>query len=194
MKTSSISKLLIRIAIVSLSVNYTNATGMAVSLNNLYLQNTTSKIFKLKINNLDKNTPDILLAANSMCKINKNIMFLPSVIENNNFVIMLSNANMVNPIVIDKDSSLSLANLAKLKFRFSGDIKNYNFLGYCNNNLTQSKSLSVMANSNSNELPNFNLKNCDSDSNFVYVINQSKTFVPPSVIDFSKVKLCNISK
>jgi hypothetical protein len=168
------------------------ATGMAVGINGLYLQNNLPKPVEIQIKNLDKNAGNLILLPNSLCKIPQKLIFLPEETENNSFVIMLQ--NMRDPIVMDKDGKLSLASLAKLKFTFSGKVKDYNFLGYCANKLQQSKLLSVILSSDLYSLPLFNLKNCNAETNFVYVINQNKQFKPQNTLDFTQIKPCSISK
>lgn len=169
-----------------------SATGMAVGIDKLYIQNTSKQTVKIHMDNLDKNAQNLSILANSICKIDKKIIFIPNEMENNSFVIMLQNPSMINPIVMDKEGNLALANFARLKFNFNGDVKYYNLLGYCANKIQQSKLLSVIVTSDLYNLPLFNLKNCSSNSSFVYVINQNKQFKAQNSIDFSKVKPCTI--
>lgn len=169
------------------------ATGMAVGIDKLYLQNTSNQTISMHIDNLDKGSQNISIPANNICKIDKKVMFLPEDVESNSFVIMLQNANILNPIVIDKEGNLALASEAKLKFKFKGNVKYYNFLGYCDSKLQQSKLLAVIVTSDLYNSPLFNLKNCNATTNFVYVFNQNKQFKAQQNIDFSKVKLCAIT-
>lgn len=183
-------KLLLKVLVTSLVCQNAMATGMAVGLDNLLIQNNTNKNLTIQINSLPKDQQQMNIKANSICAINQNLMFLPEATENNNFVIMLKNNDNLNPIVIDKGGKLALASFAKLKFNYQGNVKKDQLLGYCDNKLQQNKFLSVNLTSSKDSMPVFKLKNCTKTSNFVYVINTADNKTPKN-LDTNKIIICS---
>ncbi|MEN9945781.1 MAG: hypothetical protein RLZZ293_167 [Pseudomonadota bacterium] len=171
-----------------------HATGMAVSLNNLYLQNNTSQSMTIQIENLTESANKLVVPAKSICKINQSLMFLPFAEESDNFAIMVKSSNMVNPIVIDNFGLLALASDSAIKAPYSGKVKQYSLFGFCGNKLGQYKFLNVIPHTNESDAPNFELANCKTTSNFVYFINDKYIRVKnkPKALDFARV--ANICK
>lgn len=170
------------------------ATGMAVSLDNLYLQNNTNKSTVVQVKNLDESTNQITLPAHGICKIKQSIMFQPFSEESNNFVIMVSNDGKINPIVIDQFGLLTLASDSAIKAQYSGNVKMYSLLGFCGDQLGQYKFMNVLPHDNESAAPNFTMVNCKQSSNFVYFINDQYIKVKnrPKKIDFDRVGECSI--
>lgn len=185
-------KLLLKVVLTGLVYKSAMATGMAVGLDNLLIQNNTNKALIMEINNLPKDKQIVNVKANSICELNQNIAFLPEQTENNSFVIMLKNGDNLNPIVIDKDGKLALASYAKLKFNYHGDVKRDQLLGYCDNKLQQNKFLSVDPENLKDSMPVFKLKGCTNSSNFVYVVNTKNGKIQKK-LDISKIAKCSIS-
>ncbi len=65
----------IYLAIIGILPLIANAGALAVSMDDLYLKNNTSKATTIQIKNLDESASKFTLPANSMCKINQSIMF-----------------------------------------------------------------------------------------------------------------------
>lgn len=170
------------------------ATGMAVSVDNFYLQNNNNRATTVQIKNLDESANKIILPAHGICKVNQSIMFQPFEEESNNFVIMVSNDERVNPVVIDQFGLLALASDSAIKAPYSGKVNQYSLLGYCNNKREQYKFLNVTPHENESAAPNFVLANCQGTSNFVYFINDGYIKVKnrPKKVDFSRVNNCVI--
>lgn len=191
----NLNLLMILVILISLS-GMTGATGLAIGLNDLYLQNNTAKPVKLKISNLPESTNTIEVKPHAICNINQNIMFLPYPEESNNFVIMINNESIKNPIIIDQFGLLALASDSVIKADYFGPVKMHSLLGFCGNNLGQYKFLNVTPHDNESSAPNFILKNCNKDSHFVYFINDSyiKVKKRPKYIDFSRVSSCRLAE
>lgn len=170
-----------------------SATGMAVSLQNLYLQNAASSDTTATVKNIGESGITYKLPAQSMCKISQPVMFFPFEEEKNQFVIMVETPNSKNPIVIDKFGLLSLASNAVLPFNYSGNVKYYNFAGYCGNKFNQAKSISVKPHDNESSAPDFRLANCKAGSSFVYTINTQYVKVKhkPKALNFADIANCN---
>ena len=81
----------IYLTLISLPPLISNATGLAVSMDDLYLKNNTSKTNDTN-QNLDESANRFTLPANSMYKINQSIMFQPFEEESNNFVVMVTSS------------------------------------------------------------------------------------------------------
>mgnify|MGYP000281737036 CR=1 FL=1 len=172
----------------------TNATGLAVSMDDLYLRNNTSKTTTIQIKNLDESANKFTLPPNSMCRINQSIMFQPFEEESNNFVVMVTSPEMTNPIVIDQFGLLALASDSAIKAQYHGNVKQYSLFGFCGNKLGQYKFLNVAPHDNESAAPNFTLANCSERSNFVYFINDKYIRVKnrPKYFDFSKAPSCKL--
>lgn len=172
----------------------TNATGLAVSMDDLYLRNNTSKTTTIQIKNLDESANKFTLPPNSMCRINQSIMFQPFEEESNNFVVMVTSPEMTNPIVIDQFGLLALASDSAIKAQYRGNVKQYSLFGFCGNKLGQYKFLNVAPHDNESAAPNFTLANCSERSNFVYFINDKYIRVKnrPKYFDFSKAPSCKL--
>ena len=183
-------------AIIGILPLIANATGLAVSMDDLYLKNNTSKTTTIQIRNLDESASKFTLPANSMCKIDKSIMFLPFEEESNNFVVMVTSPEMVNPIVIDQFGLLALASDSAIKAQYHGNVKQYSLFGFCGNKLGQYKFLNVAPHDNESAAPNFTLANCSERSNFVYFINDKYIRVKnrPKYFDFSKAPNCKLAE
>jgi hypothetical protein len=173
-----------------------NATGMAVNLQNLYLQNFTTNTTTVTISNLDQNANTFDIPSHGICKINQPIMFLPDEEESNNFVISVKTAKTSNPIVIDKFGLLALASDSALQMPSQGNVKQYSLFGFCSNKYQQYKFLNVAPHNNESSAPDFRLANCKSTSNFVYLINDKyiKVNKKQKTINFSAVKDCIASE
>ena len=184
----------ISLFIVGLVPLVAGATGMAVSLNDFYIQNNNNRATVVQVKNLDESANKISLPAHGICKINQSIMFQPFTEESNNFVIMVSNDERVNPVVIDQFGLLALASDSAIKAPYSGKVNQYSLLGYCDNNREQYKFLNVTPHDNESAAPNFILANCRGTSNFVYFINDGyiKVKSRPKKIDFNRVSNCVI--
>lgn len=174
-----------------------NATGMAVNLNNLYLQNFTSKDVKVTIKNLPENESQLLVPSRGICKVDKDLMFLPP--ENPesgnsaSYEIMISTPTTSNPIVMDK-FGITMASDSFIQAHYSGNVKQYSFFGFCGDKYSQYKFLNVIPHDNESAAPDFRLVNCANQSNFVYLINDQyiKVKNKQKKIDFSRVKPCQI--
>ncbi len=171
------------------------ATGMAVGLDSLYLQNQSATMAQVRIVNLEESVSFFKVAARSVCKVPGPIMFLPYTEENDNFVIKVMVNHNNNPVVIDKFGLLTLAQDALIKVPYSGMVKYYGLYGYCGNKLGQSKFLKVLPSAASSAAPNFLLANCAQRSNFVYTINDKyiKVAHKQKQMNFSQVPLCQLS-
>lgn len=184
------------LCIIGLFPNLASATGMAVSLKNLYLQNNSSKSTLITIKNLAENNNQFRLQPRSICRIDQPLMFQPFTEESNNFVIMIENKGKRDPIVIDKLGLITLAHNSKLKIPHIGQVKNYSLLGFCGNQLYQRNFLEVEPHTNTPEAPNFNLVKCAATSNFIYLISdisiKDKKYQKP--INFGKIKDCALLK
>jgi hypothetical protein len=174
-------KLFIALSCTTLVVN---ATGLAVSLNNLYIENQDKVNIKITVPNLASDKNKFIIPAGTVCKINTPIMFLPANDSSNNFdyVITLESIKTTNSIVIDNEG-LALASYSKIKSKYMGNVKNYNLLGYCEDKLSQRKNLFVIPHDNESSMPDFRLTKCTSDSNFVYVINDN---IPDKVTKYNQ--------
>ena len=173
-----------------------NATGMAVTINNLYLQNSTNQETVVQIKNFAESANKVNMPARSMCKIESNIMFLPFEEESNNFVVMISTDKSVNPIVIDKFGLLALAADSAIKAPASGRVSQYRLFGFCANKYAQYQYLNVAPHDNGESAaPDFRLANCNQTSNYVYLINDQYVKVKnkPKYIDFSRVASCQFN-
>lgn len=174
-----------------------HATGMAVNLNNLYLENFTAKDVTVTIKNLPENESQLVVPSRGICKVDKSLMFLPpekSESDNSaSYQIMISTATTNNPIVMDK-FGLAMASDSFIKAPYSGNIQQYSFSGFCGNKYTQYKFLNVTPHDNESAAPYFRLVNCNDQSNFVYLINDKyiKVKNKQKKIDFSKIKPCQI--
>lgn len=173
------------------------ATGMAVSMDNLYLKNNNKTEELVTIKNID---PDkkIKIPASSMCKINTKIMFLPPDYETTpentaNYIVSVSGNNFENNIIMDK-FGLSLAYDSFIKAPYSGNVKNFTFTGYCGSKYQQFRYLSVNDAESGDAMPEFKLANCKSDSNYVYMISKSyvKVSKKSSAMDFNGIPECNL--
>lgn len=171
------------------------ATGMAVTMSNLYLQNATSQATVVQIKNFDESANKFTVPARGMCKIESTIMFLPFEEESNNFVVMISTEKSVNPIVIDKFGLLALASASEIKANSSGNLSQYRLFGFCGNKYAQYQYLNVKPHDNESAAPDFRLVNCTQNSNYLYLINEQyiKVKNKPKYIDFSKIGNCQLS-
>lgn len=169
-----------------------NAYAMAVSINDLYLQNNTDKAKTVTIQNLSKNNRRFKIAPKDICYVYHRIMFQPFAAERNSFVIMVSSAINTDPIVIDKGNTLTLAHESLLKMPYSGNVRSYNFMGYCGDKLQQYQFLHVLPHTNPINPPNFNLINCSNKSNFVYSINERSINLKDQqkIINFNNINKC----
>jgi hypothetical protein len=171
------------------------ATGMAVGLPNLYLQNNTNQEKLVTVKNLSKEGIEFGVPAKSICRVNGPIMFQPFEEESNNFVIMVENDKNIDPVVIDKTGMLTLAHNAMIPFNYAGNVKNYSLIGYCGNKLGQYRFLEVTPRPADGGPPIFGLANCSLDSSFVYFINDGYAKVKnrKKSLKFSKIRDCKVS-
>lgn len=171
---------------------FANATGLAVSIDNLYLQNATNQATTIQIKNLDESANKFSLPPHGMCKIDRKLMFLPFEEESNNFTIMISTEKSVNPIVIDQLGLLTLASNSAIKAPYSGNVSQYKLFGFCGNKSGQYQFLNVAPHDNESSAPDFQLVNCAGTSNYVYLINDRYVKVKdkPKYIDFSTIGNC----
>lgn len=169
-----------------------HATGMAVSIDNIYFKNVNKNNELITINNEQVfNIP-----AQSMCKIDKKIMFLPpkeSSIDgsSSNYVISVDGNSFNNNIVIDK-YGISLASNSFIKAPSHGSVKNFSLVGYCGSKYKQFKYLNVQADENESSVPTFKLMNCNGDSNYLYVLSNSyiKVNKKDKIVDFQSIQPC----
>ncbi len=171
---------------------FANATGMAV-------ENQDNADVVATITNLAESKNKFKVPANTICKINSPIMFLPVEDANGAFadgkfdyVISIETPKTKNSIVIDS-AGLALASYSQIKSSFVGNVKNYNLLGYCNNNLLQSKNLHVIPHDNESSMPDFHLTKCTDTSNYTYVINDNtpnKAAKFGKTVQFKTIKSC----
>lgn len=181
---------------VSLLPVLANATGMAVSINNLYIQNATNTATTFQIKNLPESTNKFTLPAKSICKVDSTLMFQPFEEESNNFAIMITTEQSVNPIVIDQFGLLTLASNSAIKAPYSGKVSQYKLFGFCGNKSGQYQFLNVTPHNNESSAPDFQLVNCSETSNYVYLINDRyiKVKDKPKYIDFSTISSCQSIK
>ncbi|RTL01509.1 MAG: hypothetical protein EKK57_04450 [Proteobacteria bacterium] len=178
---------------------FAHATGMAVSLNNLYLQNFTSKPVKVKISNLSESYNQFEVPSKGICKINQQIMFLPPDYpqESGNhasYAISVNTETTNNPIVMDK-YGLSLASDSFINAPYSGNVSQYRLIGFCGNKYSQYKFLNVTPHNGESGIPDFHLINCNNTSNFVYLINDKYIRVKnkQKKINFNSAPNCNLA-
>ncbi len=171
---------------------FAGATGMAVGLPNLYLQNNTNKSTVVTIKNIAESGAQFKLAAKSICRIKGPIMFQPFEEESNNFVVMVENNGKVDPVVIDSLGTLTLAHDSILKLPSTGNVKNYSLQGFCGNKLGQYKFVNAKPEAANDGPPTFQLINCNQDSNFVYFVNDNyiKVKSRQKSINFERVIDC----
>lgn len=176
-----------------------NATGMAVNLDNLYLQNFTSNPVNVTIKNLPESANIFKVPAKSICKINQPIMFLPPDYkmppeDSASYAIMINTDNTDNPIVMDK-YGLALASDSFIKAPSSGNVSQYSLFGFCGSKYSQYKFLNVTPHDNESSAPDFRLINCKDTSNFVYFINDKYIKVKnrQKKVDFSNAKECKLN-
>ncbi len=186
----------LQLLLLSLSPIFANATGMAVSINNLYIQNANNTATTFQIKNLPESANKFTLPAKSICKIDDTLMFQPFEEESNNFVIMVTTEQSVNPIVIDQFGLLTLASNSTIKAPYSGKVSQYKLFGFCGNKSGQYQFLNVTPHNNESDAPNFQLVNCAETSNYVYMINDRyiKVKDKPKYINFSTVNSCQLTK
>lgn len=183
---------LIKFLIIALFPALTSATGMAVSLNNVYMYNNTPHSAQIQIKNLADRANLFQIPPRSVCKINTPLLFLPDASESNNFVIMVQIDQNQNSIVIDKFGLLTLAADSAIQARYAGQVKQYSLNGFCGNKLAQTKFLNVQGHDNLQSPPNFVLANCANISNFVYFINTQYVKVQHKIksINFNQIANC----
>ncbi|RTK95738.1 MAG: hypothetical protein EKK64_05940 [Neisseriaceae bacterium] len=175
-----------------------NATGLAVNLKNVYIENQDKQDVTVIIPNIDSQKNKFTIPANTMCRVTDPIMFLPAEDSDGKFDygITLETPKTKNSIVIDNDG-LALASYSKIKSDYTGNVKNYNLLGYCESKLWQRKSLNVTPHDNESAMPDFRLVKCEATSNFVYVINDNtpeKASHYNQGIAPSAIKNCQVTK
>ena len=166
------------------------ASGMAVSLSDLYIQNATRHSQIITIRNLPESENQFKLLANSICRIKPAIMFQPFTEESNSFVLMLESHSTRDPIVIDKNGNLTLAHAAINSFNYSGEVDAYRLFGFCGGRLRQSGSLMVVPQTNPESAPNFILANCSKVSTFIYTLSERKKYKLKRTMRFDKIKDC----
>ncbi len=168
------------------------ATGMAVGLDNFYLNNNSLSSYQVQIGNLEESHSYFQVVPHSICRVPGPIGFLPVAAENNNFVIKVVVDHNNDPIVIDQFGLLTLAADAITKFPYSGKVKYYGLYGFCGDQLAQSKFLKVFSAPNAHAAPSFLLVNCAKSSNFVYLINDKyiKIARKHKRINFKQIPWC----
>lgn len=177
-----------------------HATGMAVSLNNLYLQNFTASDVKVTIKNLSEKANQFTIPAKGICKINQPIMFLPPDYpqesgNNASYAISINTETTNDSIVMDK-YGLSLASDSFINAPYNGNVSQYRLIGFCGSKYSQYKFLNVVPHNAESGIPDFHLINCNNTSNFVYLINDKYIRVKnkQKKIDFNNAPNCNLAQ
>ena len=170
-------------------IQQTYAYGMAVTLDNIVLYNSTKHPITLNAPNISKSAK-INLNPHSGCSLNKPVFFQTNMVSGNkpddNFYIVFSVESQYNAVFIDKQNRINLAS----KSRDSDVYSNYGFSKFsltavCENNKFDSSPISTRNTTTLNNAPTLAPKYCKTNKytfvfgfgNALYTIKDIKNVV-----------------
>lgn len=149
------------------TIKLTFATGMAVTLNNMYLANTSGESIAITLNNLNQ-APTVNLSPKTVCKLPNAIFFTPNLVESDsNFYILFTVKNNYNAIVMNQDS-ISLASNSKWSKAYTQDTTKFNLEAICGSRQLAKKTIATIAVNQNNNPPTLAPKMCPNNYSFVY--------------------------
>ena len=158
-----LKKIIITCSLV-LMLGQTYAYGMAVTLDNIVLYNSTKHAITVNAPNVSKNAK-INLDSHSSCLLKKPIFFQPDIVATNtrddNFYIVFSVESQFNAVFIDKENRINLASksrdaIAHSKTGFS----KFSLNAVCENNKIDNSPISTRNIITSNNAPTLAPKYC----------------------------------
>lgn len=180
-------KFIIRLIVISSATATTAyASGMAVTLSNIALVNNTNSPITMEIPNIANNAK-INISANSACKLDTSIMFIPNMIKgDSSFYILVKVNNEFNPIMIFPINHLELASKVKISKAYSKLSDQFSLFAMCggSNEIWQSPIHTIVID-NKTQPPGMIPHRCTQDYLYLYVYGKvldKKTLIKPMPI------------
>lgn len=172
------------------TTTYAYAAGMAVTLSNIALVNNTNSPISMAIPNIADNAR-VSIAANSSCKLDTSVMFIPNMIKgDSNFYILLKVHNEFNPIMIFPINHLELASKVKISKAYSKLADQFSLFAICggSNDIWQAPIHTIVVD-NKTQPPSMVPHRCTKGYLYFYVYGK----VPDPKVLIKPMPICKIN-